>query len=190
MIETDRDRFAHQLRMLCGAFNVPATPDRLDAYWSGLTHMTLQAFERVVAYALGERGPEKMPTVHVCWELSRMLAPLRAQGALPTIRAANNSDEQWDLQANQLLLLYVQGNVAKRPARYGSSAISPGASAMLHVGEDMHARVALLVNAKNLWALTMRECPDDRTPELRKRWWDELLEAAEMAIDRLIEQAS
>lgn len=187
MIETDRDGFAYRMRMLCGAFNVPATPDRLDAYWSGLTHMTFAQFERVVEYAMGERGPERMPTAHVCWELSRMLAPIRAQGALPTVRAANEAAEYLDLEANKLLLLYVQGNVAMRPGRYGSCAVSRGG---LSIGEDMQARVALLVQAKNLWAMTMRECPDDRTPEMRKRWWDELFEAAEQGIDRLIAQAS
>lgn len=71
----NREEFDQHLKRLCAGFNVPATPERIDAYWSGLARMNLSAFVRAVEFALGEHGPDKIPTPKQCWGLSKQSAP-------------------------------------------------------------------------------------------------------------------
>lgn len=67
----DRAMFEDQLGALCAGFNVPMTDLRTDAYWRGLQKMQLGQFARVVEFALGESGPERIPTVPQCWNILR-----------------------------------------------------------------------------------------------------------------------
>lgn len=71
MLSTDRVEFESQLGALCAGFNVPATKDRQEAYWTGLSKMTLLQFVRCVEGALGQDGPEKFPTVNALWQIHR-----------------------------------------------------------------------------------------------------------------------
>lgn len=73
MLRTDRDDFEAQLAQLCAGFNVPLTGERVAAYWLGMQRMDLPLFARVVEYALGEHGPEKIPTVPQLWNLKRQM---------------------------------------------------------------------------------------------------------------------
>lgn len=74
----NRAEFEQHLKRLCAGFNVPATPERVDAYWSGLARMNLSAFMRAVEFALGETGPDKLPTPKQCWALSKQSKPAPA----------------------------------------------------------------------------------------------------------------
>jgi hypothetical protein len=69
MLSTDREQFEAQLAALCAGFNVPATKERQEAYWTGLSKMSLPQFGRAVESALGEDGPEKFPTTGLMWKL-------------------------------------------------------------------------------------------------------------------------
>lgn len=71
MLSTDRGEFEIQLGALCAGFNVPATKDRQEAYWTGLAKMSLSQFVRVVSFALGEAGPERFPTVNAVWQIHK-----------------------------------------------------------------------------------------------------------------------
>jgi hypothetical protein len=71
MLSTDRTEFESQLGKLCAGFNVPTTQDRIEAYWSGLARMSLLQFVRCVEFALGEDGPEKIPTTSGMWKIHR-----------------------------------------------------------------------------------------------------------------------
>jgi hypothetical protein len=71
MLSTDREEFVTLLRTLCAGFNVPATPEREDAYWRGLSKMSLLQFARVIDYALSEQGPDKLPIPKSLWRLHR-----------------------------------------------------------------------------------------------------------------------
>jgi hypothetical protein len=69
----DFNAFSEQASVLCAGFNVPATPERIEAYWRGLQKMDLMVFTRAVELALGEGGAEKFPTVPQMWNLAKRL---------------------------------------------------------------------------------------------------------------------
>lgn len=71
MQPTDRPEFDTHIGLLCSGFNVPATPERLEAYWRGLAKMPLSALARCVEYALGEHGPDRIPTAPAMWGIYR-----------------------------------------------------------------------------------------------------------------------
>lgn len=86
MDSKERDEFNRQLRVLFAGWNVLPTPERLDAYWRGLNKMGLMAFVRLIEECLGENGTEKLPTVHVFWELYKArgrFTPVPVGPALP-----------------------------------------------------------------------------------------------------------
>lgn len=176
MLTGDREEFDKQLAILCAGWDRPVTESRATAYWSGLGKMNLVDFSRVVEHCLGERAPEKFPTVHACWELSRMLKPQRALGAL-AYRSIEPED-LWLTRANLHLLRHLRTINSAQPWRYG------GRTDPEHV---MRARLQPLIDARNTWALDMRECAESRDdPAYQKRLWDELVEAAEKRIDAMI----
>ena len=72
MHSTERTEFENQLKALCAGFNVPVG-DRIEAYWAGLQKMGLIEFTRVVEFALGESGPDKIPTTKHCWQIRNQL---------------------------------------------------------------------------------------------------------------------
>jgi hypothetical protein len=74
----ERPEFESNLASLCAAFNVPIG-DRLEAYWIGLKQMTLAQFVRVVEYATGENGPDKIPTTTQIWSLHKQLKNRRIE---------------------------------------------------------------------------------------------------------------
>jgi hypothetical protein len=80
----DRPEFDHHAKVLCAGFNVPATPERVEAYWNGLQRMHLAEFIRCVGYALGEHGPEKIPTASGLWTIRKTVRnPSTADGTTP-----------------------------------------------------------------------------------------------------------
>jgi hypothetical protein len=91
MLSTDRTEFESQLAALCAGFNVPATKERQEAYWTGLSKMSLPQFVRTVEHALGEDGPEKFPTTGSIWKLYK-----HAKSQTQTIRQNVPKLEQQD----------------------------------------------------------------------------------------------
>lgn len=77
----DRAQFDSQLGALCAGFNVPVTELRSEAYWRGLERMQLSQFARVVSHALGEDGPERIPTASQCWAIWKQIRHRRAPTA-------------------------------------------------------------------------------------------------------------
>ena len=73
MLSSERAEFDQHLGTLCAGFNVPMTELRGEAYWRGLAKMQLSTFARVVEHALGQDGPERIPTATQCWALSKQL---------------------------------------------------------------------------------------------------------------------
>jgi hypothetical protein len=68
----EREEFDRLLGQLCAGFNVPVG-DRAEAYWKGLARMSLVEFARCVEFALGEQGPEKIPTSPQVWGIRKQL---------------------------------------------------------------------------------------------------------------------
>lgn len=77
MLSSERAEFDQHLGTLCAGFNVPMTELRGEAYWRGLAKMQLSTFARVVEHALGQDGPERIPTATQCWALSKQLRAQR-----------------------------------------------------------------------------------------------------------------
>jgi len=107
MLSTDREEFGVQLRLLCAGLNVPLG-DREEAYWKGLSKMSLLEFARVVEFALGETGPDKIPTTKQCWQIRNDLrrVPPPQQKAL----AIPKPPEQytiWRLRVDGLFFRYL-----------------------------------------------------------------------------------
>lgn len=72
MLSTDRKEFEAQVATYCAGCNVPATAERQEAFWIGLSKMSLIEFSRCVEFALSEEGPEKPPLVpKAIWRLHR-----------------------------------------------------------------------------------------------------------------------
>jgi hypothetical protein len=78
---SERAAFEDQIRQLFAGYNVPATQERIEAYWRGLQRMQLATVTRVVDHALGEDGPERLPTAPQLWGLYRDLRASSAPAA-------------------------------------------------------------------------------------------------------------
>ena len=162
MNNSERAAFDDQIRQLFAGFNVPATQERLDAYWRGLQRMQLATVTRVIDYALSEDGPEKLPTAPGLW---RLTVDMRASGG-PTITTPDTTGPQID-DAGRL------GNVSlfRCLALYNGPRITD-------------ARMHEIVTAKNRLVDAYRRLPDDeRSP-------NELRDLIAGAFDRIVQARS
>jgi hypothetical protein len=183
MVSTEREEFGVLFRRLCFAFDRAHSAEREDAYWLGLSKMSMLDFARVVECCLGEKAPERFPTVRALWELSRSLKPVRAQG--PSARGMFDVDsDPWGRVANEHLLRHLRTVAKNQPRRYGNSQYAGHIG--VRAGPEMQERIAQLILAKNLWATEMREVPDSRRPEVQEQLWREFIASAEAQIDLLI----
>lgn len=154
MNSTERPQFEKHLAQLLAGYDRKSTPERIEAYWRALNRMPLIAFERVVDFALGERGPEELPTPKRCWQIYR---DMRATPASAPLAARDPKFTQADIWANRWLFGYL--------AQQG------GAS---------RASLAKLVEVKNKIAASCSGIPDDELdpkelrdmlfPAFDKRW--------------------
>lgn len=71
MLNTERPDAEKLFSALLAGFDRKASPERLDAYWRGCNRMALPLLERVVDFALSERGPDSIPTPRQLWLLAR-----------------------------------------------------------------------------------------------------------------------
>jgi hypothetical protein len=174
MLSADRAEFDRLLATLCAGWDKPVTDSRAAAYWQGLAKMNLVDFGRVVEHCLGEGAPEKFPTVRDCWGLAKMLRPVRSLGAL----AKAAPDELWLMRANLKLLAHFRALNAATPWRYGGKT---------ETFDVMRARLQPLIEAKDTWALDMRESESSRNdPAYQERLWNELIVVATNRIDAMI----
>ncbi len=111
----ERVEFNAQMAVLCAGFNVPPTAERLEAYWVGLSKMQMPAVVRVVDYALGQDGPEKIPNAPALWMIYRKLkstarpAPSAGDMQGPVVDA-------YTAFANRALMVFLQQRGAADPA--------------------------------------------------------------------------
>jgi hypothetical protein len=159
---SERPAFEEQIRQLFAGFNVPAMPDRIEAYWRGLQRMQLSAVTRVVDHALGEGGPEKLPTAPQLWALYRDLRTSAAPAAQPERQAEDDCDAA---------------------ARMGNACLFRCIAS--HYRENKRAipdeQIRKLVTAKNQLVDAYRRMPDDeRSP-------NELRDLIEGAFERIVQ---
>lgn len=104
----DRVDFNAQIAVLCAGFNVPATAERLEAYWVGLAKMQMPAVIRVVDHALGQDGPEKIPTASGMWALYRKLKSQARPASANNDRNAPPVVDAYGGFANRALMVFLQ----------------------------------------------------------------------------------
>lgn len=153
----DRKEFDAQIAILCAGYDKPLG-DRAEAYWKGLHRMSLIEFARCVEYALGDDGPEKLPTVHIVRQiLSKLKNQTRSYAQLPA-----NEDPRDHLlfYANRMFLRHLV-------TREGLG--STGGFVPAHGMVDVHASRELLVARRfvselvDCWAGFIREGDTDAT---------------------------
>ena len=174
MLLTDRTEFDAQMQVLCAGFNVPMG-ERSAAYWRGLAKMELRTFVRVVEHCLGEKGPERIPTVNAVWTLSKSLRPPRIT---PEPTTAPWQGDQWDRVANLRLIDHIRSN---------GSRFSPdsGYDSNLHqatAGPITREFTSYLVQAKNAWAEDVRS-ESNPTSEWLQRTWREGMASVDARIE-------
>lgn len=149
MLTADRKEFDDHLASLCAGFNVPVGL-RSEAYWLGLQKMELPTFVRVVQYALGEDGPEKIPTVSQCWAISKKLRAVRY--VPPQEPASKWRGDHWDIEANHHLLNHLR----KHPKKYAPDSTYDPIARQAVAGPLTKIYTEILVRWKKTWAEDMR----------------------------------
>ena len=106
MLSTDRKEFDAQMEILCGAYDKPLWA-RAEAYWKGLAKMSIIDFARCVEYAVGQNGPEKVPTTHDMWTIWRKLRAERPRAPAPKAAEPTEVWSVWQLKVDSLFLRYL-----------------------------------------------------------------------------------
>lgn len=119
MQPTDRAEFDTHITLLCAGFNVPATAERLEAYWRGLAKMPLSALARCVEHALGEHGPDRIPTAPGLWGIYRATKTERPDARKGQAKAADPAFDSIHSFGQRMLLAFVMN-----PRRAAPSAAS------------------------------------------------------------------
>lgn len=109
----DRQEFDTQIAILCAGFNVPPG-DRQEAYWKGMMRMSLMEFTRCVEYALGEDGPEKIPTCSQLWGLRKRMREQARATVLIEQKPPEASYTTAQRQVNLLLLDWLNWHCRNR----------------------------------------------------------------------------
>lgn len=159
MLSTDRPEFDAQLITLCAGFNIPVG-ERSSAYWLGLQRMELVTFARVVIECLGPDGPEKFPTVGVCWQIAKKQRAVRYPPRAAEPEKPQWQGDHWDIEANFHLL----DRVRTYPKKYAD----PEAT-------------RIVVRWKKTWAEDMR-AEANPTPEIKLWAWQECMQSADEQI--------
>lgn len=108
MTPEEREEADRQIGVLCAGFNVPTTAARLDAYWRGLTRMSLPRLSRAVETAISEAGPDKLPTPKQLWRIGWGKDPSggvdheRASRDLESANATSRRAMEADLASDEL----------------------------------------------------------------------------------------
>lgn len=139
----DVSQFELQLRTLCAGFNVPPTPERLEAYEKAFGKLNAAMWARMVEHCLAEAGPNRMPTVRELWDIRRELRVGPPQYIHERKETDGWQGDAWDLAANRHLYAYLLATV-----------LPAGAAA------PMARNPMAFVRYKHAWARDMREAAD------------------------------
>lgn len=185
MQTADREQFEIQLAVLCAGYDLPVTKARRMAYWGGLAKMTLLQFTRCIEFALGEEGPDDIPTTKGIWRIHRGFRAIGAPGVQTSARLAE--PDHLAYWANRLLYAHVL-------ARGGLGSVKGAASA------ELAACLKFKHQIVEWYAGPIREGDPDCTPaEFLRAWiaglqeisriepstyarWCEMLEQPEMQL--------
>lgn len=160
MLSTDRDEFETQVATLCAGFNIPATPERQEAFWIGMAKMSLIEFTRCVEFALSEEGPDKFPSTKAVWRLHR---DLKSNARATTQQVIHRGEHQDHLLyfANRMFLRHI-GN---RGGLGSTGRFVPGYGLVeCKASEELLQARTALRNTVNWFCGPIREGDPDATP--------------------------
>lgn len=104
MNSSQRAEFKILFEKLYGGFNMPVSSAREAAYWEGLSKMSLGHFAAAVEYALGEHGPERIPSSSAIWKISNTI---RSRAPAPVQHQHVESQSKQLMLVNGLFLKYL-----------------------------------------------------------------------------------
>lgn len=179
----EREEFDKLVAELCAGYNVPLG-ERPTAYWKGLAKMSLGQFARVVEEALGEGGPEKIPSTHVIWDMHkkrRVYAPLRIVDDGPKW-----GGDVWDDRSNKRFMSYLWRTCKAAAELYGLGEFRGHEIGVVPTPKRI-ARMKILLRGKTAWCHEMRHCkPEEITQEYADILFAELMESHEQQAAREI----
>jgi hypothetical protein len=106
MLTTDRSDYDKLFDTWCVGLGAIPTEARREAYWKGLSKMSVIQFSRVVDHCLSEDGPEKIPTVPGVWKLWRSIAAAARTRSMPPPQPPEEQSEGLKL-VNGMFLQYI-----------------------------------------------------------------------------------
>jgi hypothetical protein len=101
----ERPEFEDLIARLCAEYGQPCTKARKDAYWAGLAKMSVAQLTRCVDFAVGEHGPDDLPTAKGLWKLYRQLRAPEPSGVHTSAREPQPA--HLTFWANRLLYTHI-----------------------------------------------------------------------------------
>jgi hypothetical protein len=160
MLSTDRKEFEAQVAMLCAGFGISATPERQQAFWTGMAKMSLIEFGRCVEFALSEEGPDKLPTTKGVWRIHREIKSSARATTQQVIRRGEDQDHLL-YYANRMFLRHL----AYRSGLGSTARFVPGYGLVdCKASEELLRARAALRETVNWFCGPIREGDPDATP--------------------------
>lgn len=153
MQQADRADFEIQFRKFCAGASIPATDERIEAFWTGLAKMALFEFVRATDHLLAQEDwafPKKPGSL---WGVVRELKSHRPVPLQPLPERQWQGDK-WDRAANQHLLGHVMRQ-AGRGVHYASQRMRTYPIPMQPDQESVDLAHPL-IEWKKTWAEEMR----------------------------------
>ena len=96
------DAVDRQFSALCAAYDRQYTNERREPFRSAFRLLTASQVARMVERLLDGHGPERMPTIHECWQAHRSIEAARNRDDPGTPQEINLP--AWQREANRLLI--------------------------------------------------------------------------------------
>lgn len=165
MLSIDRENFEKSLRELFAGLDKPLYDPKVEAFWKALAHMSLLEFSRIVESMLQEMAEDADKarqwhdrlTPGDVWMAKRRLRARVARAIDEQTQPASIwSGDIWDVQANRLLLGYINDQ-ARASVHYCCDETRSGRRRASEPSQESRDLTQVLVDYKNAWARDMRE---------------------------------
>lgn len=169
----DRPTFALLAGALFAAFDKQASDLRMDAYWRGLSAMSIGNFERTVNHVIGPEGEDELPTPKQLYAINRRLASAQRAAELAGRKVPPPQGEEvtkpdvYDDYTGRVLLAVL----CKLINQHGCAATDESLAEMVHVKHRFakgyremciqHPEASLDLRDALIAALTPRFVPRD-----------------------------
>ena len=170
MQASDREDFLRELGKLCAGFGVPLTKGREEAFWVGLTRMSILQFRKCVEHALGpDYDGDEFPKTGQIWRIYKgtAISPNR-----PDVKLLPADQDHLAYFANRLLFTHL----SHRSGLGSTGTFIPGEAGKSGMN-DCHASTELELCLRYKRDLVRQFCEfvnegdQMATPAAFIRWW-------------------